>query len=325
MQHFPKISIITPSFNQAAYLEQTILSVIEQQYPNYELIIMDGGSTDNSVAIIQKYASRITYWVSEPDKGQADAIQKGLDMATGDIVNWINSDDYLEPLSLFTIGHFFAQNPDKQVLCGFTRCFYTDDNTTSHVYQMGVGKTATDTVLNIAMNQPGTFYRTQALRAVGGIGTSLRYIFDNELWFRLLHFYGIEAIGFTSKLLAQFRLHKTSKSVYEGYALFDKESKAIWTWMAQTYQFHPSIVQLLQQEEQAQPYLSPKWQGSHVNFSEVEAYWCFHYLISLIQQGEYRLARKGYQYAWQQQKLSFTRKNVVAGIKLFILPGLSKS
>jgi glycosyltransferase involved in cell wall biosynthesis len=325
MNNLPKISIITPSYNQADYLEQTILSVIEQGYPNYELIVMDGGSTDHSVDIIRKYESFITYWVSDPDKGQADAIQKGLNQATGDIFNWINSDDYLEPGALLTIGNFFLQNPDKQALCGYTRCFYTEDNTTSHTYQMGVSKTATDTLLNIAMNQPGTFYRTEAVQAVGGICSSLRYIFDNELWFRFLNLFGTAAVGFTEALLAQFRLHKTSKSVYEGYALFERESKAIWTWMAKTYQFHPALCRLLMREEQASPYLSDPWRGNQVDFTEVEAYWCFYYMLSLMQQGHIQLARKGFLYAYQKKQMKLSRKNMVAGIKLFILPGLFKS
>ena len=90
---FPRISIITPSYNQGGYIEDTILSVINQDYPNLEYIIIDGGSTDNTVDIIQKYSDRIDYWISEKDTGQSNAINKGFRKATGDIINWINSDD----------------------------------------------------------------------------------------------------------------------------------------------------------------------------------------------------------------------------------------
>src|SRR5688572_2633651 len=119
---YPKISIITPSYNQGEYIEKTILSVLEQNYPNLEYIIIDGGSTDNSTEIIRKYADRITYWISEPDKGQSDAINKGLKLATGDIVNWLNSDDYYEPGALFKVAEAF-NNPEVNVFAGRSHLF----------------------------------------------------------------------------------------------------------------------------------------------------------------------------------------------------------
>ena len=99
MNH-PKISIITPSFNQGRYIEQTIRSVIEQDYPNLEYIIIDGGSTDETVDIIKKYQDRIAFWVSEADSGQSDAINKGFLKSSGEIINWLNSDDYMAPGTL---------------------------------------------------------------------------------------------------------------------------------------------------------------------------------------------------------------------------------
>ena len=102
--NLPRITIVTPSYNQGAFLEDTIRSVLDQGYPNLEYIVMDGGSTDNSVEIIEKYADRIDYWESEPDRGQTHAINKGFARATGVIGNWINSDDLLEPGALQTIG-----------------------------------------------------------------------------------------------------------------------------------------------------------------------------------------------------------------------------
>src|SRR3954469_25975702 len=103
----PKISIVTPSFNQEQFLEETILSVLNQHYPNLEYIIIDGGSKDNSVDIIKKYADRLTFWISEPDKGQSDGINKGLCRCTGEIVTWLNSDDcYLEG-TLHKVANYF--------------------------------------------------------------------------------------------------------------------------------------------------------------------------------------------------------------------------
>src|SRR5882757_8097497 len=106
---FPKISVVTPSFNQGNFLEETILSVLDQQYPNLEYIIIDGGSTDNSVEIIKKYEKQLAYWVSESDDGMYYALQKGMSKTTGDIMTWINSDDLLSPKSLFWVADLFER------------------------------------------------------------------------------------------------------------------------------------------------------------------------------------------------------------------------
>src|SRR4051812_42913167 len=128
MPLFPKISIVTPSFNQGQYIEQTILSIINQGYPNLEYIIIDGGSTDNTFDIIKKYEKHITYWVSEADDGQSNALNKGLAKCTGDIFNWINSDDYLEQGTLFLIADIFNQDPATSLICGFGSIFNSPDN-----------------------------------------------------------------------------------------------------------------------------------------------------------------------------------------------------
>jgi len=116
---WPKISIVTPSYNQGQFLEETILSVLNQDYQNLEYIIIDGGSTDNSVEIIEKYVNKLTYWVSEPDKGQSDAINKGFSKASGEILAWINSDDIYYPDVLREIGQYFFRHPEADFVFGY--------------------------------------------------------------------------------------------------------------------------------------------------------------------------------------------------------------
>lgn len=118
MDQLMKISIITPSFNQGLFLEKTILSVLNQEYPQLEYIIIDGGSTDNSTEVIKKYESRLAYWVSEKDRGQSDAINKGLRMATGDVIAYLNSDDVYLPGSLHRVAEAFHRNPDALWVTG---------------------------------------------------------------------------------------------------------------------------------------------------------------------------------------------------------------
>ena len=113
----PLISLITPTLNQATYLEQTIKSVLGQEYPNLEYIIMDGESSDGSIEVIKRYESRLATWISEPDEGQADAINKGLKLATGVIFNWLNSDDYLEANALFKCAEAYRRNPGRAQGC----------------------------------------------------------------------------------------------------------------------------------------------------------------------------------------------------------------
>ena len=117
---YPKITVVTPSYNQGQFIEATIQSVIGQQYPNLEYIVCDGGSTDETVEILKKYTDKITGWCSEKDQGQSDAINKGMRRATGDIVCWINSDDVLLPGTLHTVAKFYHDHPDTDFANGYT-------------------------------------------------------------------------------------------------------------------------------------------------------------------------------------------------------------
>ena len=122
---WPKITLVTPSYNQGRFLEQTILSVIDQDYPNLEYIVLDGGSTDETHSVLEKYQDFLSYSRSRPDQGQASAIREGLELGAGEIQAWLNSDDMLAPNALSTVGKFFVENKEAQVLCG--GCAFVDE------------------------------------------------------------------------------------------------------------------------------------------------------------------------------------------------------
>jgi len=214
---FPRISIITPSYNQGHFLEETILSVINQNYPNLEYIIIDGGSTDNSVDIIKKYQQYLTYWVSENDNGQANAINKGLQYCTGEIFNWLNSDDYLELGSLNKIAEVFD---DEQVhmVAGMVRNFSsTEEEIIPNQKLSAKGLMCWEP--GVKFVQPGVWMRRALIEQCGGIDENFHCSFDWDLYIRYLyHFPRVKEI---SELLVHFRLHEDSKtqSMYEKFQL----------------------------------------------------------------------------------------------------------
>ena len=208
----PKISIITPSYNQGHYLEETINSIISQQYTNYELIIIDAGSTDNTVDVIKKYEKHITYWVSEPDRGQSHAIQKGLAHVTGDIVNWINSDDLVAPGAFHALAREFDLDR-YDVLCGNCDYFLNDlGHLDLRNERMGLGATVGDTFLGRKINQPSTFFKASIMKNLG-IDEQFHFTMDLDLWYRYLLLAGQERIVLSDTLLTYFRLHDSSKTV----------------------------------------------------------------------------------------------------------------
>lgn len=211
IKSYPKISIVTPSYNQGQFIEETILSIISQNYPNLEYIIIDGGSTDNTVEIIKKYENHLKYWVSEADKGQADAINKGLQHCTGDIFNWINSDDYLEPNSLFTIANAYNPVIDNNV-AGNVRNFDNDTKLSEIFINKDLNLQSIYTKNDGGCyHQPGLWFSLKKLKLFEPFSLKYQNGFDH------FHYIGyilkFPDIIYTNEVLVNFRLHGSSKTV----------------------------------------------------------------------------------------------------------------
>ncbi len=211
-QHALKISIVTPSFNQAQFIRETIDSVLDQKYPNLEYLVMDGGSTDQTTKILQSYGSRIK-WISKKDKGQTDAINKGMKLVNGEIVAYLNSDDVMAPGTLAAVGDFFSKNKDAHWFSGE----YIIIDTVGKPIQWYVvlykkffrslGFTSVLYILNY-INQPSTFWRRSIFDDIGYFDTSLRYCMDYDFWLRCAQKY---QLYLSPQVFSKFRIHATSK------------------------------------------------------------------------------------------------------------------
>jgi glycosyltransferase involved in cell wall biosynthesis len=208
---YPRISIVTPSFNDSSYLETTIRSILDQRYPNLEYIIIDGGSTDGSVDIIKKYESQLTYWVSERDNGMYHALEKGFAKATGEVMGWINSDDKHHHGSLFTLAQIFTDYPDIQWLQGTPNIISEDNRVVYASVREEIDKLYFYSYKHIVtgryLQQESTFWRRSLwLKAGAHISQQYKYAGDFELWMR---FFQHEKLYNVGALLGSFRL--TSK------------------------------------------------------------------------------------------------------------------
>ena len=206
---WPLISIVTPSFNQAQFLEETIRSILLQGYPNLEYIIMDGGSTDGSVAIIKKYSPWLANWVSEKDKGQSHAINKGWQQAKGDIIGWLNSDDLLKPDALNQTARAFAS--DKvDFTYGMTELIDENGKVLGPDRGRPVEYSQMLRTLDIPIPQPGSFIRRQALDRVGLLEENWHVVMDRDFFIRCGLTCEMHFIPFN---VAQFRTHPNAKQV----------------------------------------------------------------------------------------------------------------
>lgn len=218
----PKISIVTPNFNKGQFLEHTILSVLNQEYPHLEYIVIDGGSTDNSVEIIRRYEDRLAFWCSEPDGGMYDAIRKGFAHATGEILAWINSDDMYHPGALSIVASVFCSYPQVKWLTGYNT-YYDEHGRTVSLWRSSYFSHLHFLMGNYKfIQQESTFWRRELYDRVGGISTQYRLAGDFHLWMR---FSRTEKLYVIDSLTGGFRFCKGQLS--ENHELYDSEVKSI--------------------------------------------------------------------------------------------------
>ena len=220
----PTITVITPSYNQGQFIRQTVESVLSQHYPSLEYIVVDAVSTDDTLSVLNDYKSQLTL-ISEKDSGQTDAINKGLRRATGDIVCWLNSDDYFLPGTLAAVGNFFAQNPNALWLTG--DCLIVDEAGTPiqepvRQYKRLLRSLTPAMYLGMtnAICQPSTFWRREVHTKLGFLNESLRYTMDYDWWLRMSV---LQDPAISKQAFTAFRIHADSKGGNQFGLQFDED------------------------------------------------------------------------------------------------------
>lgn len=247
----PLVTIVTPSYNQANFLEATIRSVLEQDYPRIEHFIIDGGSTDGSLDIIMKYASRLAGWVSEKDKGQTDAINKGFARATGEILAWLNSDDTYEPGAVGAAVEALRGRPEVGMVYGEAN--YIDEN--GRVIGRFPAAQTDYTRLRrgyVHIPQQASFWRADLWKKIGPLDSSFYFAMDYDLWVRLARISTLQYLP--GQVWANFRLHAGGKSVVA--------DSRCWPEMLKVhYRDGGSWFSIIQAKYMVRRAIAPLWQG----------------------------------------------------------------
>lgn len=207
MTNCPLVTIVSPSYNQAEFLERTILSVLNQDYPHIEYIVIDGGSTDGSVDIIRKYQDRIAFWISEPDNGQSQAINKGFKHSTGEIFNWLNSDDLLMPCAVTIAVDYLSRHPEYGMVYG-DRLVVDENDQVLACVELPSFKTAFYRFGRF-LPQETSFFRRDLWRRANGLDEDLHISMDRDLWLKFMKIGRLYHIPF---VLGSWRQHAGAKS-----------------------------------------------------------------------------------------------------------------
>lgn len=248
MDEQPLVSIITPSYNQGEFLEETIQSVLTQDYPRVEYWIIDGGSNDGSLEIIQNYADRITGWLFEPDNGQADAINKGFGKVRGDIVTWINSDDVYRPQAIKRAVRVLESHPEVGLVYSDVDSIDVDGDLFNRMqydhWQL------VDLMKFKILGQPSVFFRRSALEKAGYLDATYHYLLDHHLWLRMALHTSLRYVP--GEVWSAARMHAGAKNVSEA-ASFGQEAYRLVNWMQQDERY----------EEYFQDHAKEIWAGAH--------------------------------------------------------------
>jgi glycosyltransferase involved in cell wall biosynthesis len=216
MRSNPRISIVIPSLNQGRFLEETILSILGQAWPDIELIVIDGGSTDETLDVIRDYAASIDFWTSEPDRGQADAINKGLLKATGDIVTWFGADDVYANGIFAAVAEAWRRNPNAIYAAPVASFYARGREQLVRPFGLSIENVVQYWKRQSRWHDPGLFWSRAVINAAGDTDVSLRYAFDYDYLIRALQHAPVE---YVDQVAAGFRLHGQSKTIAQTEAM----------------------------------------------------------------------------------------------------------